>query len=457
MKTVLIANRGEIALRIIRACRELGIKTVAVYSEADDQSLHVQLADAAICIGPAPSNMSYLRAERIISAAEIADVDAIHPGYGFLSENADFAEQCESCNIKFIGPRSTTIRMMGDKATAKATVKKAKVPTVPGSDGPIDNEKDAQKVAKQIGFPVIVKAVSGGGGKGMRIVRNAVSLPKEFNTARNEAEKAFGDGRVYIEKFIENPRHIEIQILADQHGKVLHFGERDCSVQRRHQKLIEEAPSPALSAELRRKMGQAAVRAAKACGYQNAGTIEFLLDKDDSFYFIEMNTRIQVEHGVTEEVYDVDLVKWQLRIAMGEKLTLDQKDIVIKKHAIEARVCAESPMRNFAPCPGTVTLHYPPGGMGVRVDTHVYGGYKIPSNYDSMIAKVITVGNTREEAITRMQRALGEYLIRGIDTTIPFTKAIMGDPTFRQGKANTGYIENFLARTPKEMFADTTK
>lgn len=457
MKTVLIANRGEIALRIIRACRELGIKTVAVYSEADDQSLHVQLADAAICIGPAASSSSYLRAERIISAAEIADVDAIHPGYGFLSENADFAEQCESCNIKFIGPRSTTIRMMGDKSTAKSTVKKAKVPTVPGSEGPIDNERDAQKVAKQIGFPVIIKAVSGGGGKGMRIVRNAVSLPKEYNTARNEAEKAFGDGRVYIEKFIENPRHIEIQIMADEHGKVLHFGERDCSVQRRHQKLIEEAPSPVLSADLRRRMGMAAVRAAKACGYQNAGTIEFLLDDKNNFYFIEMNTRIQVEHGVTEEVYDIDLVKWQLRIAMGEKLPMEQKDIVIKRHAIEARICAESPARNFAPSPGMLKLHYPSGGIGIRIDTHVYGGYIIPPHYDSMISKVIAVGATREEAITRMQRALGEYLVRGIDTTIPFTKAIMADPVFRSGKANTGYIEDFLARTPKEMFSESTR
>jgi acetyl-CoA carboxylase, biotin carboxylase subunit len=457
MKKILIANRGEIALRIIRACKELGIKTVAVYSEADEQSLHVQLADGAICIGPAESSKSYLKADRIISAAEIADVDAIHPGYGFLSEKADFAEQCESCNIKFIGPRSQSIRMMGDKAVAKDTVKKVGVPTVPGSDGPVESETEAIKVARKIGFPVILKAVAGGGGKGMRIVRNAVALPKEYNTARNEAEKAFGDGRMYIEKYIENPRHIEFQILADQHGKILHLGERECSVQRRHQKLIEEAPSPFLTADLRKRMGAAAVKAAAACNYQNAGTIEFLVDKKGDFYFIEMNTRIQVEHGVTEEVYDIDLVKWQIRIAMGEKLDFDQKDVVIKRHAIEARVCAESPARNFAPCPGVLTLHYPPGGHGVRVDTHAYGGYRIPPNYDSMIAKVIAYGKDRKTAIDRMHRALGEYLIRGIDTTIPFSRAIMADPVFRQGQATTSYIEDFMRRTPKEMYIGTTE
>lgn len=457
MKKLLIANRGEIALRVIRACKEMGIKTVAVYSEADEQSLHVQLADGAICIGPAESNKSYLKADRIISAAEIADVDAIHPGYGFLSEKADFAEQCESCNIKFVGPKSSSIRMMGDKAVAKETVKKANVPTVPGSDGPVESETEATKIAKKIGFPVILKAVAGGGGKGMRIVRNAVSISKEYNTARNEAEKAFGDGRLYIEKYIENPRHIEFQILADQHGKVLHLGERDCSVQRRHQKLLEEAPSPFLTPDLRKRMGAAAVRAAQACGYQNAGTIEFLVDKKGEFYFIEMNTRIQVEHGVTEEAYDIDLVRWQLRIAQGEKLDFDQKDVSVKRHAIEARVCAENPARNFAPSPGTVTLHYPPGGIGIRVDTHVYGGYKIPPYYDSMIAKVIATGPDRKTALDRMHRALGEYLIHGVDTTVPFARAIMADSVFRSGQATTAFIEDFLRRTPMEAFVVAKK
>jgi acetyl-CoA carboxylase, biotin carboxylase subunit len=453
IKKILIANRGEIALRIIRACKELGIKTVAVYSVADEQSLHVQLADGAICIGPAESSKSYLKPDRIISAAEIADVDAIHPGYGFLSENADFAEQCESCNIKFIGPRSAAIRMMGDKSVAKETVQKAKVPIIPGSDGPVESEAEALKVAKKIGFPVILKAVSGGGGKGMREVRNAASLVKDYNAAKMEAEKAFGDGRIYIEKFIENPRHIEFQILADQHGKVIHVGERDCSIQRRHQKMIEESPSPSLTADLRRRMGAMAVKAAEACGYQNAGTIEFLLDKDNNFYFMEMNTRIQVEHGVTEEAFDIDLVKWQIKIANGEKLTLDQKDVVPVRHAIEARVCAENPAKNFAPCPGTVSLHYPPGGHGVRVDTHVYGGYTIPPYYDSMIAKVITYGKDRKIALERMHRALGEYLIRGVATTIPFVRAIMVDPIFKQGNFNTGYVEDFLRRTPAEAFS----
>ncbi len=457
MKKILIANRGEIALRIIRACKELGIKTVAVYSAADEQSLHVQLADEAICIGPAESSKSYLRPERIISAAEIADVDAIHPGYGFLSENADFAEQCESCNIKFIGPRSTTIRMMGDKAVAKETVKKANVPTIPGSEGPVETEAEAVKIAQKIGFPVILKAVSGGGGKGMRVARNAASLGKEFNTARAEAEKAFGDKRVYIEKYIENPRHIEFQILADEYGKVIHVGERDCSVQRRHQKVIEESPSPRLSAALRRQMGMAAVRAAKSCGYQNAGTIEFLLDKDNSFYFMEMNTRIQVEHGVTEEAFDVDLVKWQIEIAQGAHLTLEQKDIVPVRHAIEARVCAEDPSRNFAPSPGQIVLHYAPGGHGVRVDTHVYGGYTIPPYYDSMISKVIAYGKDRKMVMDRLQRALQEYLIRGIRTNIPFTRAILADPVFRSGNYNTGYIEDFLQRTPKDAFVPDTQ
>jgi len=452
MQKILIANRGEIALRIVRACRELGIKTLAVYSEADVESLHVQLADEAICIGPAPSNQSYLKADRIISAAEIADVDAIHPGYGFLSENEDFAEQCEKCNIKFIGPKSRSIRLMGDKSTAKDTVRKAGVPIVPGSDGPIDSEAEAVKTARKVGYPVIIKAVAGGGGRGMRIAHNDVSFAKEFHVARNEAEKAFGDGRVYIEKYIQSPRHIEFQIMADSHGKIVHLGERDCSVQRRHQKLIEESPSPFLTPSLRKAMGKAAVKAAEACDYENAGTIEFLVDDKGNFYFIEMNTRIQVEHPVTEETTGVDLVKQQILVAMGEKLPWDQGDIEISGHAIECRINAEDPARNFVPSPGTIDLYYAPGGHGVRVDSHVYGGYTIPPYYDSMIAKLIAFGGTRREAIGRMHRALGEYIIRGIKTTIPLHRAIFTDPVFCEGKATTAYVQDFLSRTPADLF-----
>jgi acetyl-CoA carboxylase biotin carboxylase subunit len=452
IQKVLIANRGEIALRVIRACRELGIKTLAVYSEADVQSLHVQLADEAICIGGPRSTDSYLRADRIISAAEIADVDAIHPGYGFLSENAKFAEQCESCNIKFIGPKSKSIRIMGDKAVAKDTVRKAGVPTVPGSDGPVETEAEAVKTARKIGYPVIIKAVAGGGGRGMRIAHNDVSFAKEYHVARGEAEKAFGNGAVYIEKYIQSPRHIEFQILADSHGKVLHLGERDCSVQRRHQKLIEEAPSPFLTSDLRKKMGKAAVRAAESAEYQNAGTIEFLVDPKGNFYFIEMNTRIQVEHPVTEEVTGIDLIKQQIRVANGEKLDLDQGDITWTKHAIECRINAEDPARNFAPSPGTISLYYAPGGHGVRVDSHVYSGYTIPPYYDSMIGKLICYGSTRKIALQRSYRALSEYLVRGIKTTIPLHKAIMSDPTFIEGKATTAYMEDFMARTPADLF-----
>jgi acetyl-CoA carboxylase biotin carboxylase subunit len=453
IQKILIANRGEIALRIVRACREMGIKTLAVYSEADFQSLHVQLADEAICIGGPRSSDSYLRADRIISAAEIADVDAIHPGYGFLSENAKFAEQCESCNIKFIGPKSKSIKMMGDKAVAKETVRKAHVITVPGSDGPVESETEAVKVARSIGYPVIIKAVAGGGGRGMRIAHNDVSFAKEFHVARNEAEKAFGDGRVYIEKYIERPRHIEFQILADSHGKVIHLGERDCSVQRRHQKLIEESPSPFLTPDLRKKMGKAAVRAAEAASYENAGTIEFLVDAKGNFYFIEMNTRIQVEHPVTEEVTGIDLIKQQIHIANGEKLEFDQGDITFEKHAIECRINAEDPARNFAPSPGTIGLYYPPGGIGVRVDSHIYSGYVIPPYYDSMIGKLICFGSTRKEALERAYRALSEYLVRGIKTTIPLHKAIMADPLFIEGKATTAYMEDFLTRTTPELFS----
>lgn len=452
IQKVLIANRGEIALRIVRACRELGVKTLAVYSEVDEQSLHVQLADEAICIGAAPSIESYLKADRIISAAEIADVDAIHPGFGFLSENPEFAEQCETCNIKFIGPTSSTIRLMGDKAMAKAVAKRARAPIIPGSDGPVSSEGEAVKIAKQIGFPVIIKAVAGGGGKGMRLAHNAVAFARELEMARSEAEKAFGNGDVYIEKYIEEPRHIEFQILADEHGKILHLGERDCSVQRRYQKVVEEAPSPFVDEKLRTKMGRAAVRIAEACEYQNAGTVEFLVDKNGDFYFIEMNTRIQVEHGVTEEVTDLDLVKRQIRIASGEKLDLEQKDIRILRHAIECRINAEDPARNFAPCPGKIDLYYPPGGHGVRIDSHIYGGYEVPPHYDSMISKVITHGRTREIAMDRMYRALSEYLIRGIRTSTPFCAAIMKDPVFRNGGATTKFVEDFLARSPKDLF-----
>lgn len=449
MEKVLIANRGEIALRIVRACRELGIKSLAVYSEADIESLHVQLADEAICIGKAPSSESYLRADRILSAAEIADVDAIHPGYGFLSENADFAEQCESCNIKFIGPSSEAIRKMGDKAIAKDTVKKAGVPVVEGSDGVLATEEEAVKTAQRIGYPVIIKAVAGGGGRGMRVAHNDVSLRKEFYVASNEAAKAFGNGAVYIEKYIQNPRHIEFQVLADQHGKVLHLGERDCSVQRRHQKLIEEAPSPFLTPELRKEMGDAAIRATKAADYEGAGTIEFLVDEDGSYYFLEMNTRIQVEHPVTEEVTGIDLIKQQLLIAQGHPISFNQEDITFDKHAIECRINAEDPARNFIPSPGCIDLYYAPGGHGVRVDSHAYGGYIIPPYYDSMIGKLITFGATREVAIQRMYRALNEYLIRGIKTTIPLQKAIISDPDFRAGKATTKFMEDFMARNPK--------
>jgi acetyl-CoA carboxylase biotin carboxylase subunit len=452
IQKVLIANRGEIALRVVRACRELGIKTLAVYSEADVQSLHVQLADEAICIGGPKSADSYLRADRIISAAEIADVDAIHPGYGFLAENAKFAEQCESCNIRFIGPKSKSIKLMGDKSVARETVRKAGVPTVPGSDGPIESESEAIKLSRKIGYPVIIKAVAGGGGRGMRIAHNDVSFVKEYHVAKAEAEKAFGNGSVYIEKYIQNPRHIEFQILADSHGKVLHLGERDCSVQRRHQKLIEESPSPFLTSDLRKRMGKIAVRAAEAAEYENAGTIEFIVDPKGEFYFIEMNTRIQVEHPVTEEVTGIDLVKEQILIAAGEKLTFDQKDIEFHGHAIECRINAEDPARNFTPSPGTIGLYYAPGGHGVRVDSHIYSGYVIPSYYDSLISKLIAYGDNRKTSLERMYRALSEYLIRGVKTTIPLHKAILSDPAFIAGKATTAYLEEFLSRTPLDLF-----
>ncbi len=451
IRKILIANRGEIALRVVRACRELGIKTLAVYSEADEQALAVQLADEAICIGPAPAYQSYLKADRILSAAELGDVDAIHPGYGFLAENATFAEQCEACNLKFIGPSSKTIRKMGDKILARQMAAKAGIPTVPGSENTILDEKEGLKIANKIGYPVIIKAAAGGGGKGMRIAHNAVAFTKEFRTAQIEAEKAFNNGAVYVEKYIEEPRHIEFQILADAYGNSIHLGERDCSLQRHYQKLIEEAPSIFLDDNLRRKMGEAVIKLAKACEYEGAGTIEFLVDKHGNFYFIEMNTRIQVEHTVTEEAMGIDLVKWQLRIANGEKLTLQQKDVVCKQHAIECRINAEDPEKNFIPCPGHIDLYYAPGGLGVRVDSHVYGGYTIPPYYDSMIGKLIVTGNTRLEAIDRMQRALKEYIVRGIKTTIPLCSKIMLDPTYREGKITTKFMETFLTRTAKQI------
>ena len=445
IQKILIANRGEIALRIVRACRELGIKTLAVYSEADVQSLHVQLADEAICIGGPKSADSYLRSDRIISAAEIADVDAIHPGYGFLSENAKFAEQCETCNIKFIGPKSKSIKMMGDKAIAKDTVKKAGVPIVPGSDGPVESETEAVKIARKIGYPVIIKAVAGGGGRGMRIAHNDVSFAKEYHVARNEAEKAFGNGSVYIEKYIERPRHIEFQILADSHGKVIHLGERDCSVQRRHQKLIEESPSPFLTADLRKKMGKAAVRAAEAAAYENAGTIEFLVDAKGNYYFIEMNTRIQVEHPVTEEVTGIDLIKQQIRVANGEKLEFDQGDITFTKHAIECRINAEDPW-TFVPSPGRITSWHVPGGPGIRVDSHVYQNYLVPPNYDSLIGKVVAYGDTREQAFARMRVALSEMVVGGIKTNIPLHQELMLDDKFIVGGTSIHYLEERLAK-----------
>ena len=457
IRKILIANRGEIALRIVRACRELGIRTLAVYSEADVQSLHVQLADEAICIGPAPGSESYLRADRILSAAEVGDVDAIHPGYGFLSENAEFAEQCESCNIIFIGPKSETIQKMGNKAQARETVSKAGVPIIPGSDGPIENEREATKVAQKIGFPVIIKAVSGGGGRGMRIAHNAVSFAKEFQSARLEAEKAFGDGSLYVEKYLESPRHIEFQILADIHGNTVHLGERDCSVQRRHQKVIEESPSPFLDKNLRNRMGKAAIKATEAADYVNAGTIEFLVDAKGNFYFIEMNTRIQVEHPVTEEATGIDLIKEQIQIAGGNKLSFAQKDVSLSKHAIECRICAENPSKGFIPSPGEISLYSAPGGHGVRVDSHVYGGYSVSPHYDSMIGKVISYGRTRRIALDRMYRALSEYLIRGIDTNVGFLKAVLLDPAFRQGEATTSYIEDFLDRVPKDILDQASK
>ncbi len=445
IKRLLIANRGEIALRIIRACKELGIRSIAVYSEADVQSLHVQLADEAICIGPAPSPQSYLKIDRIISAAEIADADAIHPGYGFLAENAHFAEVCASCKIKFVGPSAEAIRLMGDKNMARQQAIKAGVPVTPGSDGIVETEGEALRIARKIGFPVMVKAVAGGGGRGMRVAHNEVTLVKGFHSARTEAEKAFGNAAVYIEKFVQNPHHIEFQLIADSQGNVVHLGERDCSVQRRNQKIIEECPSPIMTDELRKRMGEASVALAKAVNYENAGTIEFLVDDVGNFYFMEMNTRIQVEHPITEEVYGCDLVKQQLQIASGQPLSHHVVNAVPRHHSIECRINAEDPENNFMPSPGTIDLYYAPGGRGVRIDSHAYAGYPIPPNYDSMISKLIVHASTREQAIARMRRALGEYMITGIRTTIPLQLEIMQNKDFIAGKYDTGFLERMLA------------
>jgi acetyl-CoA carboxylase biotin carboxylase subunit len=450
-KKILIANRGEIALRVIRACRELGIETVAVYSEADRESLHVRFADDDVCIGPAPARESYLKIPRIIAAAEITGADAIHPGYGFLAENAEFAEICEASKITFIGPTPEQIRTMGDKAAARATMIANGVPVVPGTPGPVDDPEEARDFAVKMGFPVIIKAAAGGGGKGMRVARDADEFVRSFQMARSEALSAFGNGSVYVEKYLERPRHIEFQILGDTHGNCIHLGERDCSVQRRHQKLIEEAPSPAMTPALRKKMGDAAVLGAKSIDYVGAGTMEMLLDSDGSYYFMEMNTRIQVEHPVTEMLTGVDLVKEQIRIAAGEKMSITETP-QLRGHVIECRVNAEDPARNFQPSPGKIEVFHPPGGNGVRVDTHVYAGYTVPPFYDSMIAKVICQGRDRAEAIAKMRLALDTFIVQGITTTIPFLGRVMSDPHFVKGEVHTKFLEAegaYLMAEPK--------
>lgn len=441
---ILIANRGEIALRIIRACKELGIRTVAVYSEADRDSLHVRFADEAVCIGATSSSQSYLNIPNIISAAEIADVEAIHPGYGFLAEDAHFAEICESCQIKFIGPSPETISLMGNKMAAKESVKRAGLPVIPGSIGIVKNKEEALKIAKRLCYPVIIKAAAGGGGKGMRICHNDVRLISAFLTTQREAEAAFGNPAIYIEKYIEKPRHVEFQILGDQYGHIVHLGERDCTIQRRHQKLIEESPSPAIDARLRKKMGEMAVRAAKAANYINAGTVEFLLDDYGNFYFMEMNTRIQVEHCVTEMITSIDLVKMQFKIASGEKIPFKQDDIEFKGSAIECRINAEDPEKDFMPSPGKIETFISPGGFGIRLDTHIYPGYVITPYYDSMLAKLIAYGKTRTEAIQTMQRALDEFTIEPIKTTIPFHKKVFSNPAFLRGKFSTDFVERLF-------------
>jgi acetyl-CoA carboxylase biotin carboxylase subunit len=446
-KKILIANRGEIATRVIWACRELGIRTVAIHSEVDRDSLHVRFADEAICIGPAPSAKSYLNIPAVISAAEITNVDAIHPGYGFLAENAYFAEVCQACNIKFIGPSAESIKLMGDKAQARAAMKAAGMPITPGFDGIIEDEEQAILIAEQIGYPVIIKASAGGGGRGMRIVRDKNELLVSLPAAQREAEIAFNNPAVYIEKYIEVARHIEIQLLGDQHGNVLHLGERECSIQRRHQKLIEESPSPALTPELRRRMGDMAVKACREIGYVSAGTMEFLLDEDKNFYFMEMNTRIQVEHPVTELVTNTDLVREQILIAAGERLEFDQDDIVFSGHSIECRINAESPV-TYAPSPGLITAMNIPGGPGVRVDTAAYPGWFVPPHYDSLIAKLIVHHRTRDMAIARMQRALEAMIVEGIETSVPMHQKILADPDFIAGNLSTKFMERFAPAKP---------
>jgi acetyl-CoA carboxylase, biotin carboxylase subunit len=440
---ILIANRGEIAVRVIRACKEMGIKTVAVYSQADIHSLHVKLADESVCIGPAPSGLSYLNINAIISAAELTDAEAIHPGYGFLSENANFAEVCEKCGITFIGPSAESMRIMGDKISARQAVIKQGVPILPGTKEGVHTVEEAVKVAKEIGFPVIIKATAGGGGRGMKIVHSQATLPNAFATARAEAQSGFGNPEVYIEKYCEQPRHVEIQILADKHGNVIHLGERDCSIQRRHQKLIEEAPSTVVTPEIRKAMGEAAARAAAAVGYNSVGTIEFLVDKNNNFYFMEMNTRVQVEHPVTEMVTGVDIVREQIRSAAGLPLRYTQDDIQIRGHAIECRINAEDPFK-FTPCPGKITGYHPPGGPGVRVDSFVYDQYSVVPHYDSLIGKLIVHADTREDAIKRMSRALDEYMVEGIKTTIFFHKRIMAHKDFIEGNIDTSFLERIV-------------
>ncbi len=440
-KKILIANRGEIALRVIRTCKEMGIKTVSVYSTADKDSLHVRFADEAVCIGPPKSAQSYLSIPSIMTAAEITNADGIHPGYGFLAENAAFAEICNAHQVKFIGPTADMIRAMGDKITAKTTMKQAGVPVIPGSDGLVHDIAEAKSIAKDIGYPIILKATAGGGGKGMRVVWDEKSFESNWDNARNEAQNAFGNNGIYIEKFIEEPRHIEIQVAGDQYGKVCHLSERDCSIQRRHQKLVEEAPSPFLDEKLRKKMGEAAIKAASSINYESVGTIEFLVDKYKNFYFMEMNTRIQVEHTVTEEVMDFDLIKEQIKIAAGAPIS--GKSYLPKGHAMECRINAEDPRDNFKPCPGKITELHTPKGHGVRVDTHIYAGYTVPPYYDSMLAKVIVKAATREETIAKMQRALDEFIIVGVKTTLPFHIQLMKNEQFRSGNFNTSFLETF--------------
>jgi acetyl-CoA carboxylase biotin carboxylase subunit len=446
-KKILIANRGEIALRIIRTCKEMGIKTVAVYSTIDQNSLHVKFADEAVCIGPAASKESYLKIPSILAAAEITNAEAIHPGYGFLAENAEFSRICAEHDIKFIGPSPEMINAMGDKSTAKATMIASNVPVVPGSDGIVKSVEDGKKIAEQIGYPIIIKATAGGGGRGMRVVNDADNFERQFQTCCSEASTAFNNPAVYIEKFVENPRHIEIQIMGDQQGNVIHLGERECSLQRRHQKVLEEAPSPVMTPEVRKKMGQAAVDAGKAINYEGAGTVEFIVDKDLNFYFMEMNTRIQVEHPVTEEITWCDLVKEQIRAAAG--LKIDTKPLKMRGHAIECRINAEDPAHNFRPNAGTITSFNIPGGHSVRVDTHAYSGYTVPPTYDSMIAKLIVSAPTRAEAIMRMKRALDEFIVEGIKTTIPYHRQLMDDPGFISGEFNTQYLEKSFKFNPE--------